>query len=253
MNYEQLLTAIDAATESLLGRAAQAVNQALVLRNWLIGAHLVEFEQSGEDRVSYGEQLLSNLAADLKAKGLKGLGVSMLKNCRQFYRTYPQIRQSVSGESAAIPSGSEIRQSVIGESNQDPATLPPENLLRLSWTHFIELIRIDDPLKRAFYEIECLRGNWSVRQLQRQIGSLLYDRTGLSIDKEAVVRRAHTQDSSSSIATLLRDPYVLEFAGLAERPSYSEADLESGLLDHLQAFLIELGTGFCFEARQHPR
>ena len=250
MNYEQLLTAIDAATQSLLGRAAQAVNQALVLRNWLIGAHLVEFEQSGEDRARYGEQLLSNLATDLKAKGLKGLGVSMLKNCRQFYRIYPQIRQSLSGEFAVIPSGSEIRQSVIGESDQGLAALPPENLLRLSWTHFIELIRIDDPLKRAFYEIECLRGNWSVRQLQRQIGSLLYDRTGLSMDKEAVVRRAHTQDSSSSIATLLRDPYVLEFAGLAERPSYSEADLESALLDHLQAFLLELGTGFCFESRQ---
>jgi predicted nuclease of restriction endonuclease-like (RecB) superfamily len=250
MNYEQLLTAIDAATQSLLGRAAQAVNQALVLRNWLIGAHLVEFEQSGEDRARYGEQLLSNLATDLKAKGLKGLGVSMLKNCRQFYRTYPQIRQSLSGQFGVIPSGSEIRQSVIGESDQGLAALPPESLLRLSWTHFIELNRIDDSLKRAFYEIECLRGNWSVRQLQRQIGSLLYERTGLSMDKEAVVRRAHTQDSSSSIATLLRDPYVLEFAGLAERPSYSEADLESALLDHLQAFLLELGTGFCFEARQ---
>jgi DUF1016 N-terminal domain len=118
------------------------------------------------------EQLLSNLAADLKAKGLKGLGVSMPKNCRQFYRSYPQIRQSVNWR---------IRSRL--------AVLPPENLLRLSWTHFIELIRIDDPLKRTFYEIECFRGNWSVRQLQRQIGSLLYERTGLSMDKEAVVRR----------------------------------------------------------------
>ena len=89
MNYDQLLTAIDAANETLLGRAAQAVNQALVLRNWLIGAHLVEFEQNGEDRARYGEQLLTNVAADLKAKGLKGLGLSMLKNSRQFYRTYP--------------------------------------------------------------------------------------------------------------------------------------------------------------------
>jgi DUF1016 N-terminal domain len=141
----------------------------------LIGAHLVEFEQSGEDRARYGEQLLSNLAADLKAKGLKGLGVSMPKNCRQFYRTYPQIRQSVIG----------------GESDQGLAVLPPENLLPLSWTHFIELIRIDDPLKRTLYEIECFRGNWSVRQLQRQIGSLLYERTGLSMDKEAVPPGSH--------------------------------------------------------------
>jgi predicted nuclease of restriction endonuclease-like (RecB) superfamily len=250
MKYEQLVIAIDAATQSLLGRAAQAVNQALVLRNWMIGAHLVQFEQSGEDRATYGEQLLANLANDLRAKGLKGLGISMLKNCRQFYRTYPQIRQSLIGEFAAIPSGEEIRQSPIGESDRSPAGLSPENLLRLSWTHFIELIRIEDPLKRTFYEVESLRGNWSVRQLQRQIGSLLYERTGLSTDKEAVIRRAYTQESSPSIVALLRDPYVLEFAGLAERPSYSEADLESALLDRLQAFLLELGTGFCFEARQ---
>jgi DUF1016 N-terminal domain len=175
---------------------------------------------------------------DLRVKGLKGLGISMLKNCRQFYRIYPQIRQSLIGEFAAIPSELEICQSTIGESNQDPAALAPEHLLRLSWTHFIELIRIEDPPKRTFYEVECVRGNWSVRQLQRQIGSLLYERTGLSMDKEAVVRRADTQEPSASIAALLRDPYVLEFAGLAERPSYSEADLETALLDHLQAFLL---------------
>jgi hypothetical protein len=137
MNYQQLVTAIDSATQSLLGRAAQAVNQALVLRNWLIGAHLVEFEQSGEDRARYGEQLLSSLAGDLSVKGLKGLGITMLKNCRQFYRIYPQIRQSVIGEFVAIPSGLEIRQSTIGESKRDPAALSPEHLLRLSWTHLL--------------------------------------------------------------------------------------------------------------------
>jgi predicted nuclease of restriction endonuclease-like (RecB) superfamily len=250
MDYEQLVTAIDSTSQALLGRAAKAVNQALVLRNWLIGAHLLEFEQSGQDRATYGERLLSNLAADLKARGLKGLGISMLKNCRQFYRLYPGIRQSLVGELATIPVRPEIGQSAIGELDPGLPALPPEHLLRLSWTHFIELIRIDDPLKRAFYEIECLHGNWSIRQLQRQIGSLLYERTGLSTNKEEVIRRAGSQDSPVSIATLLRDPYVLEFAGLAERPSYSEADLEAALLDHLQAFLLELGTGFCFEARQ---
>jgi predicted nuclease of restriction endonuclease-like (RecB) superfamily len=250
MNYEQLVTAIDVASQALLGRAAKAFNQALVLRNWLIGAHLIEFEQSGQDRATYGEQLLSNLAADLKRRGLKGLGMSMLKNCRRFYRLYPQIRQSLPGQFAAIPARPEIGQSAIGEFDPGLPALPPEHLLGLSWTHFIELIRIDDPLKRAFYEAECLHGHWSIRQLQRQIGSLLYERTGLSTDKESVIRRASSQDSPASIATLLRDPYVLEFAGLAERPSYSEADLESALLDHLQTFLLELGTGFCFEARQ---
>jgi predicted nuclease of restriction endonuclease-like (RecB) superfamily len=172
----------------------------------------------------------------------------MLKNCRQFYRLYPSIRQSLAGELGTIPVSPEIRQSAIGEFDPGLPTLPPEQLRRLSWTHFIELIRIDDPLKRAFYETECLQGNWSIRQLQRQIGSLLYERTGLSTDKESVIGRASSQDLPPSIVTLLRDPYVLEFAGLAERPSYSEADLEAALLDHLQAFLLELGTGFCFEA-----
>jgi hypothetical protein len=129
MNYQQLVTAIDAATQSLLGRAPRAVNQALILRNWLIGAHLVEFEQSGEDRARYGEQLLSNLAGDLRVKGLKGLGISMLKNCRQFYRIYPQIHQSLIGEFAPIPSELEIRQSTIAEFNQDPEALSPDQLL----------------------------------------------------------------------------------------------------------------------------
>ena len=132
----------------------------MVVRNWLIGAHLLEFEQSGQDRATYGERLLSNLAADLKARGLKGLGISMLKNCRQFYRLYPSIRQSPAGELRTVPVGLEIGQSAIGEFDPGLPALPPEQLLRFSWTHFIELIRIDDPLKRAL-----LRSGMSSRKL----------------------------------------------------------------------------------------
>jgi predicted nuclease of restriction endonuclease-like (RecB) superfamily len=125
-------------------------------------------------------------------------------------------------------------------------------VLRLSWTHLLELIRLDDPWKRAFYENECLKGNWSKRQLQRQIGSLLYERTGLSTDKHTVIEHARQQaaEAPADIASLIRDPYVLEFTGLAAQPHYLESDLETALLDHLQSFLLELGTGFCFEARQ---
>lgn len=126
-------------------------------------------------------------------------------------------------------------------------------MLRFSWTHLIELVRIEDPWKRAFYENECLRGKWSVRQLQRQIETLLCERTGLSANKRAVIERGRAQAAGAPAETaedLIRDPYVLEFAGLAERPEYSEEDLETALLDHLQRFLLELGTGFCFEARQ---
>ncbi len=109
---------------------------------------------------------------------------------------------------------------------------------------------MDDPWKRAFYENECLKGNWSVRQIQRQIGSLLYERTGLSKNKAALVKRAHRQEPQQTIEDLIRDPYVLEFTGLADQPEFHESDLEKALLDDLQAFLLELGNGFCFEARQ---
>ena len=125
-------------------------------------------------------------------------------------------------------------------------------MFHFSWTHFVEFIRLDDPWKRAFYENECLKGNWSVRQLQRQIESLLYERTGLSTDKQAVIQagREQAHDAPQAIADLIRDPYVLEFTGLAELPKYRESTLEAALLNHLQAFLLELGSGFCFEARQ---
>ena len=265
MNYDALITAIGAAHEQAQAGVAGAVNRYLVLRNWLIGAYLVEFEQNGEDRASYGKRLIARVATDLKSRNIGGLGPSMLKNCRTFYRLYPQIRQSAVGE---LPEGglSPIRQSLIGElaspelfapaarksQHRQPKALPPAMVLRLSWTHLLEILRLDDPWKRAFYENECLRGNWSIRQLQRQIGALLYERTGLSTDKQAVIEHARQQalETPGQIAGLIRDPYVLEFTGLAEKPHYLESDLETALLDHLQTFLLELGTGFCFESRQ---
>ena len=151
------------------------------------------------------------------------------------------------------PAGPEISSSAMTNSVPGkPTPLHVEKILRLSWTHWIELLHLEDPWKCAFYENECLKGNWSVRQLQRQIGSMLYERTGLSADKHAVIEAARMQSSAAPtvIADLIRDPYVLEFVGLAERPHYRESELEGALLDHLQSFLIELGAGFCFEARQ---
>ncbi len=280
------------------------MNQGLVLRNRLVGAYVVEFEQGGEDRAKYGDKLLERLAKDLARQGISGMGLSMLRTFRQFYQAYPQIRQSVPG---FLPAQS-IRQSLIGESSEAPFTnvgesrsspltkssvaakssplmrksgkrqspigelvaqqisttaarksdpelptpLKAQQILQFSWTHLIELLRLDDPWKRAFYENECLFGAWSVRQLQRQIGSLLYERTGLSKNKRAVVARARQQSATApaTIEDLIRDPYILEFTGLADRPAYSENDLETALLNHVQGFLLELGTGFCFEARQ---
>jgi predicted nuclease of restriction endonuclease-like (RecB) superfamily len=131
-----------------------------------------------------------------------------------------------------------------------PTPLTPDQFAGISWAHFLELIRIEDPWKRAFYENELLQGHWSKRQLQRQIGSLLYERTALSTNKRAMIERARKQAPPESITEIMRDPYILEFTGLSERPEYSEDELESALLDHLQRFLLELGRGFCFEARQ---
>ncbi|MDB5967570.1 MAG: hypothetical protein JWQ90_20 [Hydrocarboniphaga sp.] len=260
MNYRALVESIVALHQESSGQAALAVNRWLILRNWMIGAHLVEFEQKGEDRAKYGAKLLAQLAHDLKHRSVSGSSAEMLGRMRLFYRAFPQLRaqipSSVMTESGIVlvpPVGPDILSPAMTNSAPgQPRPLVAENILRLSWTHWIELLHLDDPWKRAFYENECLKGNWSVRQLQRQIGSLLYERTALSTDKTAVIDRARQQstETPSRMADLIRDPYVLEFVGLAERPSYTENELESALLDHLQKFLLELGAGFCFEARQ---
>ena len=268
LNYSSLVKAINAVTTQLQSRAAAAVNQALVLRNWLVGAYIVEYEQAGKDRAKYGAKLLEALAADLKLQGNNGLNTTLLKLCRQCYQTYPQIGPTLSDQLVAeLPFGPTLSQRTVGQipklesqetglairptlSDKSPTPLSAQVILQLSWSKLVELFVIDDPWKRAFFENECLKGNWSVRQLRRQIGSLLYERTGLSTNKKAVIERARRQEPQETIADLIRDPYVLEFTGLAPRPEYIESDLETALLNHLQTFLLELGEGFCFEARQ---
>lgn len=169
MDYSVLIEAISKVHQQAQSGAAGAVNRYLIFRNWIIGGYLIEFEQNGKDRAEYGTGLLEKLSRDLRMRGVTGLGISMLKNCRQFYKIYPQFRQPVIGEFKLLGKDSAIRQALIGELDFQ--------------THFIEFIRLEDVWKRAFYENECLKGNWSVRQLQRQIGSLFYERTGLSTDK----------------------------------------------------------------------
>jgi len=261
MNYKALVKIIESTHQEMKFRVVTAVNQALVLRNWLIGTYIVEYEQGGTDRAKYGTRLLERLAQDLAARKMKGLDPRGLRDCRAFYRLYPQIRGSLTPKLPILPALVPIRGSVTRELGKSslrtsvplPTPLQIEMLLHFSWTKLAELVRIEDPWKRAFYENECLAGNWSVRQLQRQIESLLYERTGLSTNKKAVIERGRAQAHkvpAETIDDLIRDPYVLEFSGLAERHEYSETDLETALLNHLQRFLLELGTGFCFEARQ---
>lgn len=271
MNYKQIVNQISQIHLALQATAARSINYLLTMRNWLIGAYIVEYEQGGEDRAKYGARLFENLAHDFAQKGMQGLGISALKNYRQFALAYPQpaIRQPVVGEfgvSAQTPKSKAKKFSKSEPDSAFPSLLEHQAkrpALRwqndeyytdlfhvLSWTHLLELSRIDDPLKRAFYEIECQKSRWSRRELKRQINSMLYERIGLSKDKEAVLKLAQEGQVGESPNRMIRDPYVLEFLGLEEDSKYSEAKLEQALIDQLQKFLLELGREFCFVGRQ---
>ena len=233
--------------------AAKAVNVALTLRNWLIGCRIVEFEQEGKDRAAYGENLMAKLAQRLATHGLPQVTPRDLRRFRQLYQTYPQIWQSVTAKLRSdigfIGMPSSIRESVTAKS-QMGEKVSPQLIHRLSFTHLAELIQLPDDTQRRFYEIECIRGNWSVRELRRQIASLYYQRSGLSKDKAKLSTLAHAAAETLKPAHIIRDPYVFEFLGLRSRDVMTESDLEDALLDRLQDFLLELGHGFCFEARQ---
>lgn len=207
LSYDLLISSIAEVHARTQAGAAGAVNRYLTLRNWFIGAYVVQFEQNGADRASYGQKLLLHLARDLRQRRIPGCSPEMLGRMRIFYRTYPQLRgdgrslfATELGTSSVPSDHGEIPSPAVTESGAAlPTPLGARTLLRLSWSHFIELMRLEDPWKRAFYENECLRGSWSKRELQRQIGSLLYERTGLSLDKQAVIERARQQASAARL------------------------------------------------------
>jgi predicted nuclease of restriction endonuclease-like (RecB) superfamily len=226
------------------------VNVAFTLRNWIIGYYIYEYEQSGEDRAQYGEQVLKKLAERLKSMGLKGLSFSALYVCKQFYLAYPQIAKVASEHLQLTESQlNTIFQTVSGKFDDLPLISPKELISKLSFSHFIELIKCQTPLKQVFYESECIKNNWSVRELQRAMNSMLYERTGLSKDKKAVLQSMNNKNDLNP-ENIFRSPYMLEFLGLEEKLSYSETAMEEAIINHLEKFLIELGRGFCFESRQ---
>ncbi|OGR53652.1 MAG: cytoplasmic protein [Elusimicrobia bacterium RIFCSPLOWO2_02_FULL_39_32] len=251
MNFNQLISAIETTHHSMQGQAAQSVNTALTLRNWLIGYYIVEFEQKGQDRAIYGKQLLKLLADKLQAKKIKGISQTNLILYRQFYVVYPQIYQTVSNKLSGTKSLSTIpkNQVQIYQTVSDKLSIVPNLLLkRLTFSHFVELVKVEYPLKRTFYESQCIKSNWSVRELKRQIGSLLFERTGKSKNKKSFLKKL--QKLPLSPEEIIKNPYVFEFLNLEEKSEYTESLLETELVDHLQKFLLELGRGFCFEARQ---
>jgi predicted nuclease of restriction endonuclease-like (RecB) superfamily len=246
MNFTALVGLLKQTHELAQERAASAINQGLVIRNWLIGYYIVEFEQNGEDFAQYGERLLYRISEEMTGAGIKGMSYTNLTLYRKFYLVYPHI-STIAGQFAGLSGNLQT----LSEDFEDGVQIEPEILLaNFSFSHFIELIAVGNVLTRAFYEIEAIKGKWSVRQLRRQIGSLLYERTGLSWNKDALLAQLKGDKQPLNIADFIREPYVFEFLGLKMEDAYPENDLERALLDHLQHFLLELGNGFCFEARQ---
>ena len=248
-SFATLVRAIAETHSHFAARTSLAINTGLTLRNWSIGCHIQEFEQQGAERAKYGTKLLEKLSASLSRDKRIKYHPRELRRCRQFYNAYPQIR------GALPPESRDLLRSRLPKPLQALAArqynIPPDRLLKaLSFTHFVELLEIADPLKRAFYETEAIRGHWTSRELARQIGALLFERTALSRNKRRVVDLAHEAAETATPENAIRDPYVFEFLGLKQRDVLLEGDLEQALLDRLQEFLLELGRGFCFEARQ---
>ena len=258
MNFESLVHSINAVHEPLQAQAAHAVNLALTARNWLIGYYIVEFEQHGEDRAAYGEKLLKNLEIRVKKKGLTE---RRFREFRRLYSVYPQLGVEVVGylsnsalviRQTSAELGVEQIRRMSAESPETTEWMLPAKMLfnRISYSNLSLISMIEDPVKRAFYEIENIKGCWSNRELDRQISSLYFERSGLSKNKAALSAMVKQQAVQLTPADVLHEPVALEFLGLEKKEKWTENDLEEAIVSHLKDFLLEMGNGFCFEFRQ---
>lgn len=231
--YFQIAQLLQTARQNVV----RAVNQTMVYTYFEIGRMIVEDEQQGKERAEYGKQVLKELSAKLSAEFGKGFSVQNLENMRKFYLLY-----SIDANSQSV-----IR---ISQKSQSPVRISESSNATLSWTHYLVLIRIENKDERSFYEIESLNNNWSVRELKRQFDAALYERLALSRDKKGVKQLAEQGRIIEKPADFLKDPYILEFLDFPEQHQYSESDLETAIIDKLEHFLLELGKGFTFVARQ---
>ena len=270
INFDNLVQQIEYTDHALQNNARLIINRHVTTKAWLTGYYIVEYEQHGSDRALYGERLLQNLT---KRLGDKKYSVTTLKIYRQFYLTYSQlfapiaqflktnlaIGQSVTDKLQLIDS----QTSKKGQSVTDQFVMPmlqekhnsvlvDSSILfnKLSFTHLVSLIPINDPLKRAFYETMAIKGTWSVRELQRQIDSNYYERSEWSKRPEELARMVQGNAEIATLAMDIKSPFVFEFLGLQAKDVIEESDLESALISNLQEFILELGMGFCFEERQ---
>jgi len=252
---EHLYERIAAILEEARSRVARTVNTAMVHAYWFIGREIVEVEQQGAERAGYGDELLKTLATKLTQRFGKGFNLTGLKRMRQFYRAFPDgsaLPVELGGPekgaaarhlSAGAPKGAPAR-------HQSVAAAAPLFPPFLSWTHYRLLLAIDKPEARSFYEIEAARESWSVRELERQVAALLFERLAMNRDQDQVLSLARQGQQIAVPNDVLKDPLVLEFLDLKEKPTAQERDLEQAIIDRLEEFLLEMGKGFCFVARQ---
>jgi len=253
VGFDSLVGLFEHTQTAMQTQAAKSVDIALVVRNWLFGWYIVEFENGGAERAElYGKKLLSNLAKELKTRGYKGLSTTNLKLCRAFYDQYSNIGQTLPDQSF-LP----LRNSETPSRKRELQSFLPDKIWQtlsakfsLSWSHYVVLQTIDAEDERRFYELEAIQNAWGIRELKRQINSSLYERLALSRDKAGVKELAQKGQLVAKPSDVLKSPYVLEFLGLQERSEYSEHDLEAAIIDKIEHFLLELGKGFLFEARQ---
>lgn len=250
-SFNDLASIVQTTHDAAQSSAVKAINRMQTMRNWLIGYYIVEFEQHGKDRAEYGTQLLKKLEERVDRKGLT---TTLFKWARKFYRLYPQMMENLPIPICATVMHQlqpiENKEDTIGASMTHQFVTPGKTIIsHLSFTHLREIMTLDDPLARYFYEQECIKCTWSVRELRRQISTNLYVRAGISANPEKLLSLPSVQGHDSA-ELQIRQPFTFEFLGLKAQEVVDEHDLEDALINHLQEFILELGKGFCFEARQ---
>ncbi len=249
--FQQVAVLLKNAQQQVL----RTVNSTMVFTYFEIGRMIVEEEQNGKERADYGKQVLKGLSEQLTKEFGKGFSLSNLEQIRKFFLIYSKsetllrISQIQNSQSVIVESESTIPQSLIVEFKKFDYHILI-SFFKLTWTHYLFLMRIEDENERSFYEIETEKNNWSVRELKRQYNSALYTRLALSRDKEGILKLAKEGQIIEKPKDIIKDPYILEFLGLPEIHQYSESDLEEQIINKLEHFLLELGHGFAFVARQ---
>ena len=262
-SFDELTKIIRDTHDAAQTTAVKAINRMQTMRNWLYGYYIIEFEQHGKDRAEYGTQLLKRLEERVNRKGLTE---TLFKNSRKFYRLYPQMVENIIGvisptvsdkllESKDASGLCDAQMTENEHVEKSPTvsdgfrTTGQMIISRMSFSHIVEIMTVDDPLARYFYEQECIKCTWSVRELRRQISTNLYVRTGISSNPEKMLSLPSLQGHDNN-ELQIRQPFTFEFLGLKANEVVGEKDIENALIDHLQDFLLELGKGFCFESRQ---